>query len=128
MKYQNLTQFLPYFAEGQSGGEWRGGKQADGQVIMPYVAYNEKIGEFIQEFSRSELADHDYGEKMDARGWWDESAMNAAIAEMSAEDVGTCITAIWRRDRFSEGTILRFIKNGILAKLLARLKEPDEEK
>ena len=128
MKYQNLTQFLPYFAEGQSGGEWRGGKQADGQVIMPYVAYNEKIGEFIQEFSRSELADHDYGEKMDARGWWDESAMNAAIAEMSAEDGGTCITAIWRRDRFSEGTILRFIKNGILAKLLARLKELDEVK
>ena len=128
MKYQILTQFLPYFAEGQSGGEWRGGKQADGQVVMPYVAYNEKIGEFIQEFSRSELADRDYGEKMDARGWWDESAMNATIAEMSAEDVGTCITAIWRRDRFSEGTISRFIKNGILAKLLARLKELDEGK
>ena len=128
MKYQNLTRFLPYFAEGQSGGEWRGGKQADGQVYMPYVTYDEKIGEFIQEFSRSELADHDYGEKMDARGWWKESAMESAIAEMSAEDVGTCITAIWRRDRFSEGTILRFIKNGILAKLLARLKELDEEK
>lgn len=128
MKYQNLTQFLPYFAGGQSGGEWRGGKQADGQVIMPYVAYNEKIGEFIQKFSRSELADREYGEKMDACGWWDESAMNAAIAEMSAEDVGTCITAIWRRDRFSEGTIWRFIKNGILAKLLARLKELDEVK
>ena len=61
MKYQILTQFLPYFTEGQSGGEWRGGKQADGQVIMPYVAYDEKIGEFIQEFSHSELADHDYG-------------------------------------------------------------------
>ena len=128
MKYQNLTQFLPCFAEGQNIGKWSGGKQADGQVIMPYVAYNEKIGEFIQEFSRSELADHDYGEKMDARGWWDESAMNAAIAEMSAEDVGTCITAIWRRDRFSEGTILRFIKNEILAKLLTRLKELDEVK
>ena len=128
MKYQILTQFLPYFAEGQSGGEWRGGKQADGQVIMPYVAYDEKIGEFIQEFSRSELADRDYGEKMDARGWWDEVAMDSAIAEMSAEDVGTCITAIWRRERFSEGTILRFIKNGILAKLLARLKELDEVK
>lgn len=128
MKYQILTQFLPYFAEGQSGGEWRGGKQADGQVIMPYVAYDEKIGEFIQEFSRGELADRDYGEKMDARGWWDEVAMDSAIAEMSAEDVGTCITAIWRRERFSEGTILRFIKNGILAKLLARLKELDEGK
>ena len=127
MKYQNLTRFLLYFADGQSGGEWRVGKQADGQVIMPYVAYDEKIGKFIQEFSRSELVDRDYGEKMDARGWWDESAMNAAIAEMSAEDVGTCITAILRRDRFSEGTILRFIKNGILAKLLARLKELDEE-
>lgn len=128
MKYQNLTRFLLYFTEGQSCGEWRGGKQADGQVIMPYVAYNEKIGEFIQEFSHSEFADHDYGEKMDAHGWWDESAMNAAIAEMSAEDVVTCITAIWRRDRFSEGTISRFIKNGIFAKLLARLKELDEGK
>ena len=127
MKYQNLTQFLPYFAGGQSGGEWRGGKQADGQVIMPYVAYDEKIEEFFEEFSRSELADRDYGEKMDARGWWDEVAMDSAIAEMSAEDVGTCITAIWRRERFSEGTILRFIKNGILAKLLARLKELDDD-
>ncbi len=128
MKYQYLTQFLPHFADGQSGGGWSGGKQADGQVIMPYVAYDEKIGEFMQEFSRSELADREYGEKMDARGWWNEVAMNAAIAEMSAEEVGTCITAIWRRDRFSEGTILRFIKNGILAKLLARLKELDEVK
>ena len=95
---------------------------------MPYVANGEKIGEFIREFSRSGRADHDYGEKMDARGWWDDSAMNAAIAGMSADDVGTCITAICRRDRFSEGTILRFIKNGILAKLVARLKELDEEK
>lgn len=42
MKYQNLTKFLPCFAEGQSGGKWQGGKQADRQVIMPYVAYNEK--------------------------------------------------------------------------------------
>ncbi len=128
MKYQNLTEFLPYFAEGQNLGEWRGGKQSDGQVHMPYVAYNEKIREFFKEFLHSELADQDYGEKMDARGWWKESAMESAIAEMSAEDVGTSITAIWRRDRFSEGTILRFIKNGILAKLLARLKELDEGK
>lgn len=127
MKYQNLTKFLPYFAEGQRGGEWQGGQQADGQVIMPYVAYHEKIGEFFKEFSRSELADRAYGEKMDTHGWWDESAMNEAIAEMSAEDVGTCITAIWRRDCFSEGTILRFIKNGILAKLFVRLKVLDEE-
>ena len=125
MKYQNLIKFLSYFAEGQNLGERRGGKQADGQVIMPYVAYDEKIGEFIQEFSHSELADHNYVEKMDTRGWWKENVMESAIAEMSAEDVGTCITAIWRRDRFSEGTILRFVKNGILAKLLARLKELD---
>ena len=54
--------------------------------------------------------------------------MESAIAEMSAEDVGTSITAIWRRDRFSEGRILQFIKNGILAKLLARLKQLDEGK
>ena len=128
MKYQNLTEFLPCFAEGQSGGEWRGGKQADGQVYMPYVAYDEKIGEFIQEFSHSDLTDREYGEKMDARGWWKENVMESAIAEMSAEDVGTCITAIWRRECFSEGTILRFIQNGILAKLLARLKELDEVK
>ncbi len=28
MKYQNLTEFLPYFAEGQNLGEWRGGTYA----------------------------------------------------------------------------------------------------
>lgn len=82
MKYQNLTKFLPCFAEGQSGGKWQGGKQADRQVIMPYVAYNEKIEGFIQEFSRSELADRDYGEKMDARGWWDEVAMDSATVNL----------------------------------------------
>lgn len=128
MQYQNLTKFLPYFVKWENFDEWRGGKQTDGQAFMPYVAYYGKIGEFFIEFSHSELDDHKYGEKMDVCGWWDESTMNAAIAEMSAEDVGTCITAIWRRERFNEGIILRFIKNGTLAKLLARLKELDERK
>lgn len=128
MKYENITKYLPYFAGGGDAGELQGGKQPDGQVAMPYVAYQKEIGKFLKEFTGSELTDREHGEKMDARGWWDESAMAGAIAEMSATDVGTCITAIVRRERFSEGTILRFIKNGILAKLLARLKELDEEK
>ena len=128
MKYSNLTSYLPYFRGDQNTGGWHGGEQKDGVVLMPYVVYDKIITEFIREFSRSSLADRNYNAKMEACGWWDEKTMENAVSKMSAEDIGTCITAIWRRDRFSEGTILHFLKNGILGKFLARLKELDEDK
>lgn len=128
MKYSNLTNYLPYFMREGNLGERQGGEQKDGVVLMPYVVCNRKIMEFIREFSRSSLADRNYSAKMEACGWWDEKTMENAVSKMSMEDVGTCITAIWRKDRFSGGTILHFLKNGILGKLLARLKELDEDK
>ena len=42
---------------------------------------------------------------------------------MSKNDVGTCLTAIFREERFRAELINEFVKNGILIDILKRLSE-----
>jgi hypothetical protein len=58
---------------------------------------------------------------MDEMNWWKEENMEKDIPIMSEKDVGTCITAILRQERFCDGLIQNFLEKGILIKLLDRL-------
>jgi len=102
--------------------QWGGGKQPDGTIQFPFPLYPFEIHKFEELFFSSELVDYNYGEKMSEKNWWEERVMDNDISSMSKEEVGTCITAIFRQERFCDGTIQHFLENGIIIKLLDRLK------
>jgi len=117
MKYSNLTDYITYFEHDFNN--------SDCVVDLFYTTYPQQLEDFLRKFFSTELADYQYSKKMDEKNWWDETIIQNAIPFMSVSDVGTCITAILRQDRFNSGTILRFIQNGILIKLLKHLKKLD---
>lgn len=125
MTYSILTKYLPYFKHAK-GGKWTSGAQANGTTQFPYVDYDNELLSFIDDFNDSTLRDQDYMQNMDTHGWWEISAMEKAIATMSAKEIGTCITAICQKERLCEGTLLIFIENKIFEKLLSRLKELED--
>ena len=102
--------------------EWGGGRQPDGTIQFPFPLYPFEIHKFEEVFFNSELVNRNYGERMTEKNWWEENVMEQDISTMTKEDVGTCITAIFRQERFCDGTIQRFLENGILFKLLEHLK------
>ena len=101
---------------------WGGGKQPDGTIQFPFPLYPTAIHDFEEVFFKSELVDRKYGDTMTEKNWWKESVMERDIPSMTQTQIGTCITAIFRRERFCDGTIEHFLKNGILVKLLEQLK------
>lgn len=117
MKYNNLTDFIDYFERYFN----------ESTVILDgfETYYPQQVEEFMRKFFGSALVDCQYGKKMDLNNWWNETILQNIIPTMSIEDIGTCITAILRQERFSSGTIFRFIRNGILIKLLKQLKKLD---
>ncbi len=102
--------------------QWGGGKQSDGTIQFPFPLYPFEIQKFEEVFFNSSLVDRNYGDRMNEKNWWNEQTMENDIPSMSENDVGTCITAIFRRERFCDGTIQHFLENGIIIKLLDRLK------
>lgn len=117
MKYKDLTDFIDYFE--------RDFNEDDVMYIGMGANYPKQIDEFVKKFCNSDLNDYKYVGKMDTNNWWCPDNIIASLSTMSAEDIGTCITAIIRKERFCTGTINTFIKNGILAELLKKLKELD---
>lgn len=103
--------------------EWGGGKQPDGKVLFPFPIYPDVVNEFEEVFYNSDINDYKYREKMDKKGWWNVETMEKDIPSMTKNEVGTCITAIIRKERFCDGTIAQFLENGVLVKLLERLED-----
>ena len=44
------------------------------------------------------------------------------IPKMSVSEIGTCLTAIFRKERFVSGTIERYLRNNTIFMLLEHLK------
>jgi len=91
--------------------------------IKLYAEYPREIRDFQGIFFNSDLVDYQYNLTMDERGWYNENKLLKDIAAMSKKDVGTCLTAIFRGERFCAGLINEYVKNGILIDILKRLSE-----
>ncbi len=91
-------------------------------IAMDY-SYPDVIDEFLRVFYSVPIKDTDYVSNMKFKGWNDLTVMEADIPKMDAFDVGTCLTAIVRKENFCSGALKGALENGILVKLLERLKE-----
>lgn len=91
--------------------------------IKLYVEYPREISDFQRIFFNSDLVDIEYDRTMNERGWYNEKKLAEDIGTMSKKEAGTCLTAIFRGERFCAGLINEYVKNGIIVEILKHLSE-----
>ena len=114
-------------------GEWIVDKENDGTpehpIQMPFVGYSEIVHNFIDDVYVFEERNKDmeltrYGDILkDYDIEWDiESMKNADVSIVSVQCVLALIMGAVRAERFCDGALLEFFKNGYILKWLERLK------
>jgi len=100
---------------------------------LPFVTYSEAVHQFIKDFYLFEEAKapylHQYNQLLDSQGIKVISEFLTAerIETFDDETVMAVIMGIIRNDRFVEGMLRHFLKNGVIGLLLKRLVVFDEE-
>lgn len=119
----DLLEYIETFEEMRNSSVVRhAGIQRDETIQMPYIEYKSEINEFDKLFQASKFVDFDYHDKMSKYGWWDETVLIKDLPSMTIDSALTNLTAIFRQERFSDGTIHHFIDNGVIIDLLNRIK------
>lgn len=135
-KFDNLTKYLSLLND-DSFGTWIVDRENDGSpehpIQMPFVNYSELVHNFIDDVMRvveqePEMQLTHYGKILESNGIeWGSKSMSAA--DVSKADV-ICVLALLvgaiRAERFCDGALLGFFKDGSIRKWLERLKEIDE--
>ena len=107
--HENITKYLDFFSKNTLSKE----------------ELQEQINLFVRDFSQSEFMNPEAMDIMGMRGWATRSALQNAIPTMSAEDACARISAFVVQESFFQGIVLDQIQQGILPRILERLKELD---
>lgn len=131
-QFEILTNYIPLL-QGNGIGEWVIDQENDGTaehpIQMPYVNYSETVRRFIEDVytfaeHHQEMELTRYSEILKENGI--ESGTNAMenvdISNVNAQCVLALIMGVLRAERFCEGVILDFFKNGAIVKWLERLE------
>ena len=94
-------------------------KTKDGVLMMPFADYDPVISELEREFFASDLVDYQYGDTATILI----DSLPEKLNTMTKKEIGTCLTFIFRGERFCEGHILSYLENGMLVALLRRLAD-----
>lgn len=133
--YESLTKYLDEFSETEFG-TWIIDKNNDGTpehpIQFPFVDYSVVVDQFIHDVysfvdDHEEMELHSYIkilEDNDIKWSW-EPMVNAEVDHLDAQCVVALIFGAIRADRFGEGTLLAFLKDGLITKWLERLKTLD---
>ena len=120
----------------QGHGEWIIDQENDGTlehpIQWPFVGYSELVYEFEHEFyqfaeSHSEYQLTSYGDILERNSlkWAGEEMRNADVDRPDAQCVLALIMVAIRAERFCDGALLGFFKDGCILKWLKRLKDID---
>ena len=119
MKKEQLEKYIAAI-DGKKCGTMHGSKKTkDGVLMMPFAHYDPVIRELEHDFFESDLVDYHYGDTAPALI----DSLPAGLDNLSKQEIGTCLTFIFRGERFCEGHIISYLENGILVALLRRLVE-----
>jgi len=134
--YEQLTAFLPQLHKGQYG-DWIIDRENDGSpehpIQFPYVNYDRTVDEFvdvvyhfIEGYPEMELKN--YSEILEQANiqWSSDSMMNADETALDGKTVVALILGAIRAERFCDGALLGFCKDGCIQRWLARLKAIDD--
>ena len=131
-KFDILTKYISRI-QTDSIGKWIIDQKNDGTlehpIQMPFVDYSEIVRNFIDDVYIFEESNKDmeltrYGDILkDYDIEWDiESMKNADVSIVSVQCVLALIMGAVRAERFCDGALLDFFKNGYILKWLERLK------
>lgn len=135
--YKKLTKYLDEFKETEYG-TWVVDNKSDGTpehpIQMSFVNYSNVIMHFIEDvhffvYTHNEMGLRNYVKILEDNSidWGKESMAKVEVDNLDAKCVIALIFSIIRADRFSEGTLLVFLKNGAIIRWLARLKTLDAD-
>ena len=80
---------------------------------------------FARDFMQSGLMVPDAMEAMGARAWASKSALKEEAAAMTGEEVCVCLSAFAQQEAFIPGVLQDLVQQGVIPRILARLKELD---
>lgn len=135
-KYFALTKYINLL-KNDNAGEWICDKKNDGSserpIHVPFVSYSiavNNLADDIYKFAKesNEIVPSKYAEILQANGieWGYDSMMKADASELDAQCILALLIASLRAERFCDGALLGFIKNGAVIRWLKRLQELDE--
>lgn len=135
-KFKALTKYIGRIAEAVSYGEWVVDGENDGTpehpIQVPYVNYDELVDSFVTEFYQF-AAGHPEYRLGDYASILENNGLKLDAASLRTVDTDTldeqCILALImgaiRAERFCDGALLGFFKDGSILKWLKRLKALD---
>ena len=131
--FAELTKYLPLL-ENDNIGSWIIDRENDGTpehpIQMPFVNYSEMVHRFIDDVyafsdNNKDFELNRYGEILERNGleWGTKSMSEADVFSLDAQCVMALIMGAVRAERFCDGALLGFFKNGSIRRWLERLKE-----
>ena len=126
-QYQPLTQFIEEFEHCKNPGDWSQCVDPDGiHHYLPYVDYDDVVDRFITAFYMNGYVVTDYVEKVRLLQRRVNGNLEALDFDVMSEwDVLAFMTFVIRTDRFCEGTLLEYLRNGSMLACLRRLRDID---
>lgn len=135
--YESLTKYLDEFT-GTEFGTWIIDKKNDGTpehpLQFPFVNYSRVVDQFIHDVysfvdNHEEMGLHNYIKILEDNGikWNAQSMETAVVDDLDAKCVVVLIYGAIRAERFCDGTILAFLKDGTIVRWLERLKTLDAD-
>lgn len=135
-EFEKLTKYIPLLDHADLG-RWVIDEENDGTmehpIQFPFVAYSKLVSDFIEDVGifveeNPELHLTRYGEILEACGleWSSQSMSGAIVEDLDAKVVCALIVGAVRAERFYDGALLNFFKNGGMMRWLHRLREINE--
>lgn len=130
-QFESLTKYIPMLREDYFG-EWVIDQENDGTderpIQMPFVNYSETVRHFIEDVytfaeHHQEMELTRYREILIENGieGIPNDMENVDISNLNAQCVLALIMGVVRAERFCDGAIFNFFKNGTMLKCLERL-------
>ena len=102
----------------------------DDSIRFPFPVYSDVVNVLIHamyevEEKYPEYGLNQYGQILNKHGieWGDRSMKVADVSEMDIQGVLALLMGMVRSERFCDGSIMDFLKSGVVLKWLERLKE-----
>ena len=135
--YESLTKYLDEFT-GAEFGTWIIDKKNDGTpehpLEFPFVNYSRVVDQFIHDVysfadNHEEMGLYSYQKVLEENGivWGMESMAKTEVDNLDAKCVIALIYGAIRAERFCDGAILAFLKDGTFVRWLERLKTLDAD-
>jgi len=134
--FEIMTKYIPLIAS-DDFGEWKIDAENDGTPEhpkqMPFVMYSKVVHDFIEDVYKFQQEHGDYklnryGEILEKNGieWGQRSMSEVDVSSMNGQTVMALIMGAVRAERFCDGALLGFFKDGSILKWLERLQDIDD--